>query len=254
MPCGIRTYGLDLGPRARLAPPQPAGWAHLVTVRSGVALVRYDGGAAFVAPGIGLRLCAGVAYDVDVRSACALRILYLAAADAEPARAQPACVGALLDALIDRAMRAGYLDPSEPRAAHLLAVIADEVASLEPPRALSALVFPGDPALCPAVDRALASLDERVSLAALAAAAAMSPRTFERRFLAATGMTPRAWFRLARITAAAAALAAGASVTDAALASGYASTSAFVAAYRATYGVTPGLAFAAARELRGIVP
>ncbi|MBD5633132.1 MAG: helix-turn-helix domain-containing protein, partial [Candidatus Eremiobacteraeota bacterium] len=59
-----------------------------------------------------------------------------------------------------------------------------------------------------------------------------------------TGLSPRAWLRRARLSAAAVALASGASVSEAAFASGYGSPSAFVAAYRLTFGVTPGRAFA----------
>jgi AraC-like DNA-binding protein len=53
-------------------------------------------------------------------------------------------------------------------------------------------------------------------------------------------MTPRAWLQRARLRAATLALAFGASITEAGLASGYASLSAFIAAYRSVAGVTPG--------------
>jgi transcriptional regulator GlxA family with amidase domain len=42
-------------------------------------------------------------------------------------------------------------------------------------------------------------LDEQVTVADLAARAAMSPRTFARRFLASTGTTPLSWIVLERI-------------------------------------------------------
>jgi hypothetical protein len=54
-----------------------------------------------------------------------------------------------------------------------------------------------------------------------------------------TGMTIESWRQKARLVHSAAALAEGASVTNASLASGYDSPSAFSAAFRRQFGVTP---------------
>jgi AraC-like DNA-binding protein len=62
----------------------------------------------------------------------------------------------------------------------------------------------------------------------------------QRFFSEETGMTIEAWRQKARLVHSAAALSEGASVTDAALDCGYDSTSAYIAAFRKQFGVTPG--------------
>ena len=79
-----------------------------------------------------------------------------------------------------------------------------------------------------------------VSLARLAAENGTSLRTLQRRFLFETGMALSEWRQGARLMAAAANLLQGDSVTSAALDAGYASTSAFITAFRSRFGQTPG--------------
>ncbi|MBV8581765.1 MAG: helix-turn-helix domain-containing protein [Candidatus Eremiobacteraeota bacterium] len=67
-----------------------------------------------------------------------------------------------------------------------------------------------------------------------------SPRTLERLFLAQTGCSVGRWRRRMLLLLAQRAVAAGSTVTDAAYEAGYASPSAFIAAFRAAFGVTPG--------------
>lgn len=67
-----------------------------------------------------------------------------------------------------------------------------------------------------------------------------SVRTLERLFRAETGLSLGAWRRRARVIHAMELLADGATVTTAGLATGYATTSAFVQAFRREVGVTPG--------------
>jgi len=238
----LRVYGLDLG-ATQLVPPQPPGWAHLVTVRSGVVAVRSAGRQTLVMPGRGLWIPAGIRYALDLRTRCKLRILYAATELAPPLGKGAVVVTALLDELLERAMRRGYLDPAQPRDRRLAAVIHDEIDGLPAASGDHALVMPSDPALCAAVAYALGPHETLPAIAALARAAHLSVRTFERHFKSETGLAPRAWLRRARLLDAMAALASGASVTEAGLACGYASLSAFIAAYRATFGTTPGRGF-----------
>jgi AraC-like DNA-binding protein len=72
----------------------------------------------------------------------------------------------------------------------------------------------------------------------------VSARTLERRFLNETGLTFGRWHRHARMLAALRALASGASVKQVALSSGYSEPSAFIAAFKAAFGRTPGWYFA----------
>lgn len=65
-------------------------------------------------------------------------------------------------------------------------------------------------------------------------------RTLERRFREETGMSFGMWRQKARLLDSIRLLAEGKSVTDAALDSGYSSVSAFIAAFKSTFGYTPG--------------
>lgn len=77
-------------------------------------------------------------------------------------------------------------------------------------------------------------------LATLAKSHGVSPRTLARLFFRETGMTFGRWRQQARILASLSLLAAGQSVTSAALDVGYNSPSAFVAMFRRALGVSPG--------------
>jgi len=70
-----------------------------------------------------------------------------------------------------------------------------------------------------------------------------SQRTLERVFRAETGMSLGGWRQQLRLGRALEKLAAGESVTAVAIDSGYASASAFVVAFRAAFGRTPGRYF-----------
>ena len=81
--------------------------------------------------------------------------------------------------------------------------------------------------------------DDR-SLAELAAHVGSSVRTLQRRIREETGLPFQTWRRRVGLQHAMAALERGASIGDAAHQCGFASRSAFIAAFRAELGVTPG--------------
>ena len=91
-----------------------------------------------------------------------------------------------------------------------------------------------------ALDRTEAKLDSQPSFAALAEDLAVTQRTLARHILAETGMTWRANLRRMRVIRAIECLAdPDRSITDIALGTGYASLSAFNAAFREITGQTP---------------
>ena len=90
-------------------------------------------------------------------------------------------------------------------------------------------------AACRAMDAAESAPD----LAALAAAAGLSPSHFHRLFRRATGLTPRGWWAARRAERARAALQDGHSVTDAIHAAGYGSNGRFYADAGERLGMTP---------------
>ncbi len=67
-----------------------------------------------------------------------------------------------------------------------------------------------------------------------------SRRTIERLFRSETGMSFGLWRQKVRMLDSVRLLSEGKSVTDAALDTGYASVSAFIAAFKVTFGCTPG--------------
>lgn len=94
------------------------------------------------------------------------------------------------------------------------------------------------------VRRALFHLDrhfrEPLTLAEVAASVHLSPNYFSERFHAATGMVFQAYLQQSRLRFARSLLAASdVSVTEAALAAGFSSSSHFARAYRARYGRSP---------------
>ena len=68
----------------------------------------------------------------------------------------------------------------------------------------------------------------------------LSEKTLSRLFQRETGLSFRAWRQRLRLLGALAPLERGERVTDVALACGYDSTSAFIAAFRQQFGCTPG--------------
>lgn len=78
------------------------------------------------------------------------------------------------------------------------------------------------------------------SVAELAQQHGVSRRTLERRFQDETGMSFGMWRQKARLLDSIRLPAEGKSVTDAALDSGYSSVSALIAAFKSTFGYTPG--------------
>jgi AraC-like DNA-binding protein len=94
------------------------------------------------------------------------------------------------------------------------------------------------PGIARAMDH-VAAAPGRATLAGALAAAAMSERTFRRRFAEETGMGWQAWLTQARLMEAMCRLAAGARVTDVAADVGYASLSAFAKAFAQLAGEAP---------------
>jgi AraC-like DNA-binding protein len=90
-----------------------------------------------------------------------------------------------------------------------------------------------------AAERLLPEPSDPAELAVIARASGASPRTLQRLFLDETGFGFSDWRLRLRLLHAATLLGDGASVTEAGLEAGYASTSAFIAAFKKQLGRTP---------------
>ena len=78
--------------------------------------------------------------------------------------------------------------------------------------------------------------------------AGLSPRTLSRRFLQETGISFALWRQQARVLRSLEGLSRGKAVGEVADACGYDNVSAYIAAFRRRFGVTPGAYFAPARQ------
>jgi AraC-like DNA-binding protein len=101
------------------------------------------------------------------------------------------------------------------------------------------LPLPRDPRALRLADRLLADPAMPAELPELARAAGASARTIQRLFLSETGLPFSRWRQRLRLLRGATMLGSGLSVTEAGLEAGYAGTSAFIAAFRKHFGVTP---------------
>ena len=148
----------------------------------------------------------------------------------------------LLRELILCAVESMGLDSRVAHDARMIGLLEDEVKM--------AIERVGEPALTlpmPSDERALALakrvLEQPLSgerVHELAQRHGVARRTLERRFRDETGMSFGMWRQKARLLDSIRLLAEGKSVTDAALDTGYSSVSAFIAAFKDTFGYTPG--------------
>lgn len=153
-------------------------------------------------------------------------------------------VSPLLRELILRTVERAGLDSRVAPDTWLIRLLEEEVKAAMAAAEDSPLALP-----MPTDDRALALAHHVLarplnvngeSVDELAQQHGVARRTLERRFRDETGMSLGMWRQKARLLNSIRLLAEGESVTDAALDSGYSSVSAFIAAFKSTFGCTPG--------------
>jgi AraC-like DNA-binding protein len=130
------------------------------------------------------------------------------------------------------------LKPTVPEQDRMAGVLTDLLA--EARREDLHLPLPIDPRACALAKRLQHNPGDPDDLTALASASGASLRTLQRLFPKETGLTLNAWRQKARLIHSVACLASGASVTTAALDSGYQSVSAFIEAFSRQFSQTPG--------------
>ncbi|UFN50506.1 helix-turn-helix transcriptional regulator [Roseomonas sp. OT10] len=223
------------------------GWHHHARVQllyglRGVMRIA-TAGASFVLPaGLALWVPGGTPHALRMQGEVAMRALFLRAdaAGAGPQRPQVLGVSPLLRELILATCAEPVEWAERGRGPHLAALILDEIRHA--PRLPFGLPEPRDPRL----RRLAALLRERPGreegLEEWSALVGASPRTLSRLFRRETGLSFAAWRQALRLTEAGALLAGGLPPARAAAAVGYASTAAFGAAFRAAFGMTPGMA------------
>ncbi len=219
-------------------------WHQLIYASAGLLHVWTERGAWIVPPHWAVFVPARTVHSIRFAAPSDLRTLYLRPGFSESLPGDCAVIGVspLLRELILRATRAGMLDSRHPAEAALAVLILDEFRQAGAPP--FDLPRPATPALARAAALIARNAPEAAGTAALARAVGLGTRTLERRFLAETGLTPGRWRRQHDLLRALELLATGTPIKQVAAASGYATPSAFTAAFRVAFGTTPGRYFA----------
>ena len=223
-------------------PPHAHHWRQLVYATSGAMTLTAERRVWMVPPGNAVLLPAGRVHSIHMWGEVELRTLYFPASLDAGALASEECrvlaVNGLLRELILRVVELGAIDSREPAHRNVLALLLDEMQSAAVTPAT--LPLPEDERGAAVARQVLASPSDGHALEELARRHAVGRRTLERIFRRETGMSFGLWKQKARLSDAVRLLAEGRSVTDTALDSGYASVSAFIAAFKRTFGCTPG--------------
>jgi AraC-like DNA-binding protein len=237
----IRLGGSDTAAGHTITRHRHADWHQLLYVASGLVAVETELGAWLAPPSWAVWAPAGAPHALRFVAPSSFRTLYIRpdAALELPRSPSALAVSPLLRELILRAGELAMLDERDPVEAATAALILAELGQAGPPP--FALPQPMS-----RVTRAAAQLlasDATPSLAAAARAVGLGVRTLERRFHAETGLTPGRWRQQSKLLASLELIASGEPVKVAAAAAGFASASAYVAAFRKTFGVTPARYF-----------
>jgi len=229
-------------PDGALVPEHHHAAGQLLHTLSGVLLAQTPGRAWAVPPGRALWIPPALPHSFAMRGDVRLRTLYVRERE-WPAAPEAACVVLVTPLVRELILRA--LDGTEPSTDSdvttlVMPLLLAELTSAA--RENLGLPLPASPQLQAFADAVRRNPSDRRRLEDVARAHGLTGKTFQRRFVAETGMTPDAWRRHARLLEAVARLRTGAGVTEIALDLGYRSVSAFSQAFRASFGVSPGRA------------
>jgi hypothetical protein len=222
----VRTLAAEF-PDGRALAPHEHPWGQLIYSVSGVMTVWTEQGSWVAPPHWAVWAPAGIAHAMRFTGAASLRTLYLRpglgglASDSAVITVSP-----LLRELILRAVEIGFLDAREPTQVAIADLIVHELRAQSTP----SLDLP---------------LPQSALLRRIAEHVAQAPG--DRSGHAETGLSLGRWRKQARFLHALRRLGAGVPVKQAALDAGYQSPSAFIAAFRAALGTTPGGYFQAGR-------
>jgi AraC-like DNA-binding protein/mannose-6-phosphate isomerase-like protein (cupin superfamily) len=224
--------------------PHHHPWHQFLYAISGAMTVSTHRSSWMIPTGRAIFIPAGCAHAIRMWGTVEMRTLYFSPALTGLANAECRVVevAPLLRELILRTVDRVGLDGRAAPDARLIGLLEDEIKTAMLEAAASPLVLP-----MPAGERAQAlarAILENPLIAdgvdELAKQHGIARRTLERRFREETGMSFGMWRQKARLLDSIRLLAEGKPVTDTALDCGYSSVSAFIAAFKGTFGYTPG--------------
>ncbi|HVS17588.1 MAG TPA: helix-turn-helix transcriptional regulator [Planctomycetota bacterium] len=235
----MRTLGLRL-PAGHCIERHRHSWPQLVHATGGGLSIETSTGNWIVPHGHAVWIPGGFEHGARTTGQVRMRSLYVRPSEAGrlPARCRVLHVSPLLRELILEAVRIGLVDACVPEHAHLAVVLIDRIARA--PEAPLRIDLPTDRRARRVADEARRDLASMRPLSELARGSGASARTLERLFVRETGRTFGRWMQHLRALHALERLAGGDSVTEAGLAVGYESTSAFISAFKRVLGATPG--------------
>ena len=217
-------------------------WRQLLYASAGAMTVYAGRWTWMIPPGRAVFIPAARPHSIRMWGEVAMRSLCFPEALDEPALRIDDCrviaVTPLLRELILRVIEISALDGRVAPHRRMLSVLLDEIQ--QAPANPLVLPLPRDPRALAVARDVLACPGAEPSLDSLARRHVTGRRTLERLFRGETGISFGLWQQKARLLESIRALAVGRSVTDAALDAGYSSVSAFIAAFKRTFGCTPG--------------
>ena len=212
-------------------------------IESGLARIRTPAGSWLLPPHFAGWIPPGVLHEVAVTGALSGWGVMLTPTASSILPDEPCVVGVseLLRALVRRAATWHHLDNLSPEQERIVAVLHDEIGRSQ--RHPLHLPLPSDQRLLRVTRFLTDNPDNTRSLASLSQMAGLSERTARRLFVSETGMSFMQWRQQMRLILSLERLAGGEPVASVADALGYATTSAFIAVFRKTFGQPPARYF-----------
>ncbi|MDB6048448.1 MAG: transcriptional regulator, AraC family [Pseudomonas sp.] len=225
-------------------PPHRHDWVQFAYAISGVLGVHTAQGSFFAPPQWGVWIPAGLEHDVVTSTRAEMRSLYVRREDS--AWAPERCRVLEVTSLARELIKSFCLLPSDypqggSREERLVKVLLDQLAEL--PEVEFSLPLPRHPRLLKLCNELIANPSQVITLQDWAGRLGTSEKTLMRLFQRETGLSFRGWRQRVRLLSSLSVLEDGGSVTNTALACGYDSTSAFIAAFKTLFGSTPGELF-----------
>jgi AraC-like DNA-binding protein len=218
----------------------------LLFASEGVMTVETIEGVWVVPPLRAVWIPAETAHAVVMSGRVSMRTLYISPRLCRtlPRRCMVINISSLLRELILHACQFSKLRKRVVAERHVIELILDQLKLVE--SIPVQLPHPHDSRARKLADRLRTNPREQRSLQTLSMECGASKRTMQRLFAEESGMSFSRWRQRARLIYAMQSLAAGESVTNAALEAGYSSTSAFISMFRKQLGTTPARYMAAA--------